>query len=172
MSPAALFVRRDSHYYALGCDCYDLERNALTFPGGVPVIAHPPCRAWGQLSHFAKPRPGERDLALWAIQQVRRWGGVLEHPINSRLWSEAGCLSWGIRDHFGGVLIPAYQSSWGHRAAKLSGFYIVGVDVPDIPPPRPPKVTVERMGRAERERTPYELAAWLVELARSARHVH
>ena len=45
---AALFVRKSNHYAALGCDCYDATRDALTWPGGVPGVFHPPCRAWGR----------------------------------------------------------------------------------------------------------------------------
>ena len=88
---AVLFAREDSVYKTLaGCDVYDIERDALTWPGGCPVVAHPPCRAWGQLRYWAKPRPGEKELALWAVEQVQRWGGVLEHPARSTLWPVAG----------------------------------------------------------------------------------
>lgn len=168
MSVPVLFTRKTSPYLALGCDCYDADRDALTWQGGRPAIFHPPCRAWGQLSHMAKPRPGERELALWAIQKVRAFGGVLEHPINSRLWREADCLSWGVRDRFGGVLVPLYQSSFGHRAPKASCLYFVLDAVPSIPEPRATVTTVERMCRAEREATPPELAAWLVDLVAAA----
>jgi len=166
MNVAALFVRRDTHYADLGCDCYDIERDALTWPGGVPCIAHPPCRGWSQLSHFAKPRPGELELAPWAVAQVRKFGGVVEHPFNSRLWAHVGCLTFGVRDQFGGVLIPVYQSWWGHRALKKSCVYVVG-PTPDLPEYQAPTRThlVEKMGRAERERTPAPFAAWLVDLA-------
>ncbi|WP_287802846.1 hypothetical protein, partial [Diaphorobacter sp.] len=158
---AALFVRKVNHYAALGCDCYDFDRNALTWPGGAPGIFHPPCRSWGQLSHMAKPRPGERELALWAMAQVRRWGGVLEHPYASRLWRESGCSRFGIRDSHGGVLVPVMQSWFGHRAPKKTALYIVG-PVPDLTwcQDKPTVTTVERMGRPERERTPKAFAAW------------
>ena len=164
---AALFVRKSNHYAALGCDCYDQQRDALTWPGGVPGVFHPPCRAWGQLSHMAKPRPGEKELSLWAMEKVRQFGGVLEHPYASRLWAEAGCIGFGMRDRFGGVLVPVMQSWWGHRAPKKSCLYIVG-PVPEIPFSEHATVTtVDRMGRPERERTPEAFATWLVELART-----
>jgi len=73
----------------------------------------------------------------------------------------------GIRDAFGGVLVPLYQSSFGHRAPKATALYLVGLPVPEIPEPRPTSTVVERMGRPERERTPPEMAAWLVDLVRS-----
>jgi hypothetical protein len=167
---AALFVRADSHYKAMGADCYDASRDALTWPGGAPGIYHPPCRSWGQLAHFAKPRPGERDLALWAMENVRRFGGVVEHPYSSRLWKETHCLEFGLRDRFGGILIPVFQSWWGHRAPKKSCFYVVGASV-DLPEYQPPVMvmSVERMGVNERERTPAALATWLFNLAQSCK---
>lgn len=88
---AALFVRADSIYKTMpGVDAWDIERDARKWPGGCPVVAHPPCRAWGRLRQFAKPRPDEKDLAPWAVEKVRRWGGVLEHPANSSLWIACG----------------------------------------------------------------------------------
>ena len=43
---AVLFARADSIYKTLpGCDVYDIKRDARTWPGGCPVVAHPPCRA-------------------------------------------------------------------------------------------------------------------------------
>jgi hypothetical protein len=163
---AALFVRKTNHYAELGVDCYDAERDALTWPGGSPGIYHPPCRSWGQLSHMAKPRPGERELALWSMAMIRKFGGVLEHPFASRLWKESRCTSFGTRDDFGGVLVPFYQSWFGHRAQKKSCLYVVG-PVPVFPPGEfPVSAYVEDMGRAERERTPPALAAWLVDLAK------
>lgn len=159
-----LFTRPRSIYSELGADCFDRQRDALTWPGGRPGIFHPPCRSWGRLAHLAKPRDGERDLALWAMAMVRRFGGVLEHPIDSRLWKEAECLGWGIRDRFGGVLVPCHQSAFGHRAPKATGLYMVGIEIPAIPEPRPHSTTVEKMGRAEREATPPALAAFLLAL--------
>jgi hypothetical protein len=45
---AVLFARADSIYKTLaGCDVWDEARDALKWPGGAPIIAHPPCRAWG-----------------------------------------------------------------------------------------------------------------------------
>lgn len=159
-----LFTRANSPYLALGCDCYDINRDARTWPGGRPGIFHPPCRSWGQLSHFAKPRPDERELAVWAMRMVRRFGGVLEHPINSKLWAHSECLGWGIRDQWGGVLVPVAQSAFGHRAPKLTGLYMVVADIPAIPLPGVSTTTVERMCKAEREATPPELARFLVDL--------
>lgn len=180
LAVSVLFARRDSIYKTLpGVDVWDADRDALNWHGGNSVVAHPPCRAWGTLSHFARPREGEKDLALWAVDQVRTWGGVLEHPSRSRLWPAAGLPEPGSRDEFGGWTLPILQWWWGHRAEKATRLYICGCDPRDIPP------IPCRIGEAEcmvsgdrrksgkpglsqnnRERTPPDLAKWLVEVAR------
>jgi len=88
---AVLFARADSVYKQLpGTDVYDMERDARIYDGPHPVVAHPPCRAWGRLRSFANPRPDERNLARLAVAMVREFGGVLEHPAGSTLWSAQG----------------------------------------------------------------------------------
>lgn len=171
---AALFVRRGSPYYRLGCDCYDIQRDARTFAGPGPVVAHPPCRAWGRLRHLAKPREGERELAFLAVDFVRRFGGVLEHPQASRLFCEARLpLPGGLPDEFGGFSVEVDQVHWGHRARKRTWLYLVGCAPLDLSPPpfvqARPTTTVERMCRAEREATPFAFASWLVHVAAKAR---
>jgi len=188
---AVLFARGDSHYKALPmCDVWDAERDARRFTGGTAVVAHPPCRAWGRLRHFAKPRHDEKELALFAVRQVRACGGVLEHPAHSTLWPAAGLPAPGQRDEFGGWTLPVVQSWWGHRAEKATWFYIVGCepgDIPDVPMvlgeashviaqckslPDGTRVTKghpkwrPECSKSEREHTPPQLAAWLVDLAR------
>ena len=174
---AALFVRNDSIYKTMpGVDAWDIKRDARKFCGDMPVIAHPPCRAWGQLRHMAKPRPGERELALFAVEQVRKNGGVLEHPKKSTLWPVAGLPEPGGVDEFGGWTLPINQNWWGHRAEKATRLYIVGCAPAEIPVM--PMVLGEAthvIGRsssgkpettkAEREHTPHDLAVWLVDLA-------
>lgn len=134
---AVLFARADSIYKTLpGCDVFDIERDARTWQGGAPVVAHPPCRAWSQLRKFAKPLRGERHLATLAIRLVRRFGGVLEHPASSLLWPRCGLPAPGQRDAFGGWTLGVHQHAWGHRAAKPTLLYIVGIsprDIPEIP---------------------------------------
>jgi len=169
---AALFVRKTSHYKLMpGVDSYDAKRDALTWPGGVPGVFHPPCRGWGRLRHMSKHPQTELELARWSMRQVRKFGGVVEHPSSSLLWKEFQCLSFGIRDDFGGVLVPVLQSWWGHRAPKNTCLYIVGADLSrcffPVDGAPGPSGLVENMCRAERERTPPEFAQWLVDLAKS-----
>jgi len=178
---AVLFARSDSHYKSIpGTDVWDIERDARNWEGGSPIVAHPPCRAWGRLRQFAKPRPDEKNLALLAIDHVRAFGGVLEHPAESSLFLERRLPRPGeFPDEFGGWTLEIEQFHWGHRAEKATWLYIVGCnqnEIPDIPRregkathcirptksyPRLPSVT-----KAEREHTPPALASWLCELAK------
>jgi hypothetical protein len=176
---AVLFARRDSVYKTLpGCDVYDIDRDARTWPGGCPVIAHPPCRAWGGLRHFARPRPDEKALALFAVDQVRRNGGVLEHPTASTLWAAAGLPRPGgtHRDSFGGWSLQVLQFWWGHRANKSTWLYIVGCEpanLPDFPLILgKASCVVERIPKWEREATPPKFAEWLFKLAQKCEVNH
>lgn len=166
---AALFVRARSVYSDLA-DCWDEQRDARRFPFDRPVVAHPPCRGWGKLRHMAKASPGELELAFFALRAVRRCGGVLEHPWTSGFWSAAGISKTGERDGWGGLLVPVRQSAWGHRAEKWTGLYFVRCG-PLVEPVfvEPASHLVEYMGRAERERTPADLARALVACAAGAR---
>lgn len=177
---AVLFARADSVYKTLpGTDVWDIDRDARWWPGGGPVVAHPPCRAWGRLRQFAKPRPDEKDLARWAVRMVRQWGGVLEHPAGSTLWPDQFLPRPGLRDRLGGWTLAAPQKWWGHRAEKDSWFYVVGcepVEIPEIPLVLGDAAYVVQsrkrhdhrphISKAEREHTPPALAEWLLELAR------
>lgn len=98
------------------------------------------------------------------MEKVRIFGGILEHPYNSKLWSASHCTNWGTRDEFGGILLPVYQNWWGHRALKKTGLYIVG-PVPKLPYEKTlnPTCEIELMGVKEREKTPENMAIFLAE---------
>jgi len=175
-----LFARSDSIYKTLpGCDVWDIDRDAANYRGNSPVVAHPPCRAWGQLRYFARPLPGEKELAIWAVGIVRANGGVLEHPARSTLWKTAQLPEPGERDEWGGWTMAVPQFWWGHRANKSTRLYIVGCEpraIPTVPLVlgEAPCVIQSRKRqdyrphtkRAEREATPKDFAIWLVSLAR------
>jgi hypothetical protein len=180
---AVLFARCDSIYKTMpDVDVYDIEPDARNFNGTCPVVAHPPCRAWGRLRGFARPRPDETELAFFAIRAVQKNGGCLEHPLASSIWSAGGLPAPGSIDKFGGWTFPISQSWFGHRARKDTWIYVVGVKPLDLPPyplflGRETHVisTSLRAGQAghrpevsdaEREHTPAALAEWLVEIAR------
>ena len=183
MTPAVLFARRDSIYKSLPCDVWDEDRDARNFAGTAPVVAHPPCRAWGRLRGHAKPAEHERALALLAVDLVRRNGGVLEHPASSSLWLMQAMPPPGHWDACGGITFPISQSWFGHRAEKLTWLYVVGLsplEFPDLPPiaGSAPMSVCPRSGmrrgmpgwrpsirKPEREATPPQLAQWLLDLA-------
>lgn len=178
---AVLFARSDSIYKSLpNCDVFDKDRNALNFKGGFSIVAHPPCRAWGQLRHFANPLPGEKEYARFCIREIRRNGGVLEHPKNSMLWSDMNLPEGQEVDEFGGFTLHIDQFWWGHKARKATKLYICGIDKKDVPVMPldlgEPEYVVSRsktkhaprkkeISKREREATPVMFAQWLIKLA-------
>lgn len=72
---SVLFTMPGSIYHTIpGADCWGLpERDALEWPGGSPIVAHPPCRLWGRLRAFStaprseKARPSEIPAAPFRI---------------------------------------------------------------------------------------------------------
>jgi hypothetical protein len=166
---SVLFARSDSCYFGLVDDVWDAQRDARNYRGSNPFVCHPPCRGWGRLRHWAKPRPDEKALALFAVEQVRRCGGVLEHPWGSTLWHAAGLPHPGKVDAWGGWTLLVDQGWWGHAAPKPTYVYIVGADreqVGELP------VQIQRaagrtlnLSPAEREATPLPFARFLVGLA-------
>lgn len=187
---AVLFARADSIYKSFPeCDVWDEARDARRWPGGCPVIAHPPCRAWGGLRHMAKPQPGERELTVYALSMVRRWGGVLEHPRRSTLWAEFDLPLGNEVDEFGGFSLLVNQSWWGHKCEKPSLLYVCRVRPSDVPEVTvqlaAPRYVIGSTGRRRsdgqrlaywrpdvsrriREATPEPFARWLIELASGA----
>lgn len=155
MTPV-LFVRSDSVYKRLGADCYDIDRDALSFPWDRPAICHPPCRAWGNFRWNAKPRPGEKQLAIWAMENIRRVGGILEHPKTSTLWQY-------LRP--GDCVLHINQCDFGHGAQKATTLFYNNIrGFPPLPPPYTGYLNrVENMCTREREETPVDLAKWLLE---------
>lgn len=178
---AVLFTMPGSAYEAIPCcDCYGEERDARTFPGGMPVVAHPPCRLWGGLRHLSTAPESEKALATWAVDVVRREGGVLEHPKGSTLWKAADLpypFQGDVGDEF---TLEVAQWHWGHKAEKLTWLYVCGCSPSAVPPiphrngrPRYVISTSARTGsqrprvtHRERSFTPPAFAAWLCELAR------
>jgi hypothetical protein len=131
------------------------------------------------MRHFSRDNPSQKALAPWALRQVQKWGGVLEHPYKSALWTEYNLPLRCERDKFGGYTIAMPQFWFGHPADKATWFYIVGCAVGDLPsiPFRlgraevcvttsREKRTEKEMKKSERTRTHPMMAEWLVEVAR------
>ena len=123
---AVLFARDDSRYKDFNMyDVYDIDRDARTFCKKMPVIAHPPCRAWGMLSHMANPREGEKQLAYLALAQVRLNGGILEHPAGSRLWKEAPLPTGGGKMNLADIQLKLTNLTLAMLHTKILNFIFV-----------------------------------------------
>jgi hypothetical protein len=185
---AALYIDPRGPYPTLeGVDCWDEHRDARKYDGPHPVVAHPPCGSYSALRHLRLDH-SDRDCAVRALEQVRTFGGVLEHPANSTLFDACGLPKPGeLPDAWGGRTIEVEQVRWGHVARKRTWLYLVGISDAGVnPPPREPTHWVsgwryrkdkgggvapghiKQCSAQQRRRTPPPFAAWLVELARSA----
>ena len=136
---AALFVQRDGFYSGLSIvDPWDESRDARKYAGPLPVIAHPPCQRWGNLGKAAYARwggehnrPGNDGGCFEsALESVRRWGGVLEHPGSTDAWRAYGLLKpagIGWRQMAEGEWVcEVWQSAYGHRARKRTWLFYCG----------------------------------------------
>lgn len=171
MRVAALYVDvQNGPYTAIAnVDCWGVERDARTYGGPWPVVAHPPCKAWGR---FRWRSSDDGLTAFSALESVRQYGGVLEHPAHSRFWHAAGLSRPNeFPDVCGGYTVEVRQCDWGHRCVKPTWLYIVGSrQLPEMPARRiytpgslPNLITIPR---SQRHLTPPLFAAWLVEVAR------
>ncbi len=133
---AALFVRHDGVYTGL--------------PGLDPELQG--VDPWCQ-------RRDARNYGCFAaaLQAVRRWGGVLEHPAFSLAWKAFELPSperdsmWTVADAHGGRSIDVDQGHYGHRAQKRTWLYAVAPELPDL------------------VRGPSEASAWLMQPGRCSK---
>ncbi len=140
---AALFVQSDGCYAAdPSIDAWPQSRDARRYAGPLPVVAHPPCQLWGSLAYvnYARyggehNRPGNDDGCFAsALESVRQFGGVLEHPALTRAWAAHGLakpagIGWQ-RTINGGWVCEVWQSAYGHRANKATWLYYFGSNPP------------------------------------------
>jgi hypothetical protein len=187
-SVAALYIDPRGPYPRMeGVDCWDAERDARLYDGPHPVVAHPPCGPWGALRHLC--RNDDPTLAPRAAEQVREFGGVLEHPAGSLLFRALRLPFPGeLPDEYGGRTHEVSQVDWGHPARKRTWLYLVRTNAALVLPPRrepthwvsggrrrakpgggvvPPGIKI--CSTQQRRRTPPAFAEWLVALARSVR---
>lgn len=134
---AALYVAKGGTYYGLpDVDPWDEARDARTYAGPHPVVAHPPCSRWCQLAAVNQARYGHRvgddgGCFAAALEAVRRWGGVLEHPAHTSAWAAFGLPKptrsggWTNPDTHGGRACHVEQGHYGHRARKATWLYAV-----------------------------------------------
>jgi hypothetical protein len=166
----ALYVDPRGPYPKLVREWYDEKRDARTYAGPWPVVAHPPCGPWGRNSFACtKQDPG---AFAHALAMVNRFGGVIEHPEASRAFAAHDIEPTMVVD----------QVRWGHACRKRTWLYVVRqTENLPIPPPREPthwcrkrpgQVVPARIKMASKEirrRTPIAFAEWLLELASRCR---
>lgn len=202
---AALFVARGGVYFGLDhVDPWDVRRNAKKYSGPWPVVAHPPCARWCRLAGLVEARQAanaqlrlDHDMLTVkrgadggcfaaALQHVRSFGGVLEHPEASAAWPFFGLHKppfrggWIQADAVGGMTCRVEQGHYGHRARKGTWLYACGVaNLPEliwgrsratarISDARRTDRTVELLGTKDRLATPIPFRDLLLSIARSA----
>jgi hypothetical protein len=140
---AALFVQPDGCYAQLpDVDVWPESRDARNYTGPFPVVAHPPCQLWGAMApvNYARwggehNKPGnDGGCFASALDSVRRFGGVLEHPAKTKAWAAHGlekpfAIGWQ-RTIDGGWVCEVWQSAYGHRANKATWLYYCGAHPP------------------------------------------
>lgn len=148
MTVAALFVdeRQGGAYAGLdGVEAWGVTRDARTYAGPWPVVAHPPCERWGRYARGGPsarvPRQVGDDGGCFAaaLEAVRLWGGALEHPAHSKAWAAFGlrrpprCGGWVPASLWdGGWSCHVEQGAYGHPARKATWLYVRYVKLADL----------------------------------------
>lgn len=173
MIVAALYVETGGSYFGLpDVDPWSVARDARAYAGPHPVVAHPPCQRWGKFwagqplwikrTGQRKKKGDDGGCFAAALNSVRAWGGVLEHPCDSHAWAHFGLNrppragGWIAADAFGGWTCCVEQGRYGHYARKPTWLYASGVDLPEL-----------RWGRSEAKLDPELIAR--VGMARARR---
>lgn len=149
LSVAALFVQTNGCYFGLAnVDPWDIKRDARRYAGPWPVVAHPPCERWGRywgggpMLHGTESQRilGDDDGCFEAaLESVRKFGGVLEHPEGSHAWRAFGLNlppragGWINADFDGGWTCCVEQGAYGHTARKATWLLAYGVALEDLP---------------------------------------
>lgn len=142
---AALYVETDGAYFGLsGVDGWDEARDARTAWGPHAAVAHPPCQRWGRFWHGSTRKPHQFELGadggcfFHAHDYVRKWGGIIEHPMDSHAWKAFGIITpprsggW-VPSGDGGWTCCVYQGHYGHPAGKGTWLVVYGVHRSRLP---------------------------------------
>lgn len=187
---AALFVESAGTYFGLhGVDPWDELRDARLYAGPHPVVAHPPCQLWVNFAALNYKRYGgdhnrpgnDGGCFASALANVRRCGGVLEHPASSNAWKAHGLtrptsLGWAQTAPREWVC-EVWQSAYGHRARKRTWLFYSGSAPPlagnwERTPGTHQVGWFDRLkptlSKRDASKTPPAFAQWLIDLARNA----
>ena len=193
---AALFVYADGPYADVpDCDVWDASRDARLYDGPHAAVAHPPCSRWCRLAGLVEARWGHKrgedgGMFASALANVRRVGGVLEHPAYSDAWARYDLPAppsgggW-VRGFCGGWSCHIEQGRYGHLAKKATWLYAHGCELPSLrwgsEPDLKSKALVSwcgnhvssgedrpRLGKRAASETPAEFREVLITMARSA----
>ena len=143
---AALYVKGDGVYAGLpGVDVWDEARDARLYEGPWPVVAHPPCQRWCRFAKQVELLHGYKvgdDGGCFeaALNAVRTYGGVLEHPADSLAWSQFGLpvpqtegAGWTHSFFDGGYSCYVEQGRYGLPMRKATWLYAYGLpELPDL----------------------------------------
>ena len=142
---AALFVDPFGYYASKAMvEVWDETRDARTYAGPYPVVAHPPCQRWGRFWHGSTRKPHQFSLGddsgcfAAALHAVRTYGGVLEHPAHTHAWAAFGLKApragqgWISADWHNGWTCYVEQGHYGHISRKGTWLYAQGVELPSL----------------------------------------
>ena len=146
---AALYVQTGGSYFGLdGVNPWDKARDARLYSGPHPIVAHPPCQRWGKMwagspsviakTGVRKVKGDDGGCFAAALDAVRRYGGVLEHPWGSHAWPRFNINTpprsggWIAADGYGGWTCCVEQGRYGHYSRKPTLLYAVGCYLPEL----------------------------------------
>jgi hypothetical protein len=110
----------------------------MLFNGCNRVICHPPCQLWGRFAKINYKRWGgdhnkpknDGGMFKFALDIVRKNGGVLEHPAFTYAWEEYSLprpidIGWRYigNDEY---VCEIWQSAYGHLARKRTWLFYKG----------------------------------------------
>lgn len=167
---AALYVETNGAYYGLhDVDPWDEARDARKYAGPYPVVAHPPCQRWGR---YSENHPIKGKIAttgddggcfIHALATVRTFGGVIEHPKDSKAFGEEYgfglgkpmAMGWTRSNDGIGWICQVEQGHYGHFSRKATWLYAAHCALPSL-----------TWGRSEQKIHPVALARHGYEKAR------
>lgn len=171
MKIAVLCAHKHSNYFKMpDIEVYDEIRDCRTFPGGMPVICHPPCAQWSRMKAFSNNNPDQKGLAQFCLDHITNEGGIFEHPAGSDVFKE-------LEFPKEGKIYSVDQSWWGFPARKRTYLYFyrckpiqfpISLDMPQfvVATSRRKGGSLPEMKKKERALTPLSFNQWLVDCIR------